>query len=84
MSRNGMPGPGGSLGCCAWCGKPFLAEILMGKSVVTFSVDQVQGSLYAHAACMTLAEHTKTLLEWPEESPLRKAVEAHNATMPNS
>lgn len=75
---NGLPGPGGSLGACAWCGKPFALEILMGQSVPTFQIDQVKGDLAAHKHCMALLEKTTSILEWPAESPIRIAIEEHN------
>lgn len=57
-------------------------EILTGKSIPTFKIDQVQGTLYAHRACMTKYESCETIMEWPEESPVRKAIIKHNAEVP--
>lgn len=78
MSTNGLPGIGGSLGACAWCGKPFVMEILTGKTVPLFSIDQIKGDLAAHRKCLKMLKKTKTLLEWPAESPVRQVIEAHN------
>lgn len=75
---NGLPGIGGSLGACAWCGKPFALEILMGQSVPIFQIGQVKGDLAAHRNCLELLKKTTSILEWPEESPIRVAILDHN------
>jgi hypothetical protein len=78
---NGLPGIGGSLGACAFCGKPFVMEILTRKSVPTFEIEQVKGPLAAHQACMDRFEGVTSILEWPAESPVRQAIERHNASI---
>jgi hypothetical protein len=75
---NGCPGIGGSLGQCAFCGKPFVREILMGESLPTFAIDQIDGALYAHRSCMDKYESCQTILEWPDESPVKIAILKHN------
>ncbi len=70
----GMPGPGGSLGTCALCGNVFLAEILFGKTVQSFTVDGCNQTLYGHKDCLTKYAGKKfDVLELPESSPLRQA-----------
>ena len=54
MSHWGMPGPGGSMGRCAVCGKDFLVGVLMDLSgypsgIQQFSVGCIEETLYAHA-----------------------------------
>lgn len=73
-----MPGPGGSLGTCAICGKSFVVEVMLGRRVHAFSIAQVQGDLFCHDACKTKFGSCKSLLDWPEASPVRRAVLAHN------
>ncbi len=73
---NGMPGPGGSLGACCYCGKPFLAEILLRKRVKTVHIDGVEGGLPVHADCLAPLTATKEFTDLPAESPLRIAYEA--------
>ena len=76
---NGLPGiGGGSIGACAWCGKSFAFEILMGRTVPVFQIGQVKGDLAAHRKCLKLLKKTKSILEWPAESPIRIAIEQHN------
>lgn len=76
-SPAGMPGPGGSLGWCAICGKPFLLEILMNKTVKSFEVDGCDNTLFAHAACLKSLpkDGNFDVLTLPPESPLRQAYE---------
>lgn len=75
----GMPGPGGSLGKCALCGNVFLAEILLGKTVQSFTVDGCNQTLYGHKDCLTKYAGKKLdALELPEASPLRQAYERAN------
>lgn len=76
----GMPGPGGSLGKCALCGKPFLAEILLGQTVKSFSVDGCNMQLFGHEECLKLfGDRRVDVAELPVESPLREAWEAAKA-----
>lgn len=74
----GMPGPGGSLGECAICGKPFLAEILLGKGVKSFTQDGIRQTLYAHDKCLTQAE---AITRWEDlpDGPLRHVFAEHEA-----
>lgn len=76
MSSFGMPGPGGSLGCCAYCGKPFLAEVLLGTKVQGFTLDGCKTELFAHKACYEKLSQTKEFKDLPAESPLRQTWEA--------
>jgi ferredoxin len=77
MSTNfGMPGPGGSLGQCALCGKPFLKEILTGQTVKSFRIDSCDQTLYGHSDC--IANCPKDILNLPEASPIRQAFERLN------
>lgn len=76
---NGMPGIGGSLGQCAFCGRPFVVEICLGRSIPSFEIAQVEGQLFAHQKCMDEYGSKKSILDWPETSPVRRAIEAHNA-----
>jgi len=76
--RFGMPGPGGSLGQCALCGKPFLAEILLGQSVKEFSIPGCNQGLFGHRACLEKYAG-KDFLDLPPESPLRQAYEKNIA-----
>ena len=90
MNRNGMPGPGGSLGTCAVCGGPFAVEVLMGKNVKTFTVGFIEGELYAHDHCEDTMRAAFTVAmkqpegdaqaialrdELAEGSPIRKALD---------
>ena len=70
----GMPGPGGSIGQCAICGKPFLAEILLWKTVKSFSVNGCDQTLFGHDKCLNDLKKVKVWKELPE-GPLRKAYE---------
>jgi hypothetical protein len=72
----GMPGIDGSLGQCALCGNPFLAEIVLGKKIKSFTVDGSDNTFYGHDKC--LEQFGNKLFDWkdlPERSPLRQAVE---------
>jgi hypothetical protein len=76
MSHFGIPGPGGSLGECAICGKDFLLEILTGAKVKTFQVSDVTQTLYAHAKCIEPFKDGPLDCELlPATSPLRQAYE---------
>lgn len=56
---NGMPGPGGSLGCCSVCGKDFLKEIMLGRNVSTIKIDGIDGDLCLHAKCLDQMKELK-------------------------
>lgn len=72
----GMPGTGGSLGKCALCGNTFLAEILLGKTVRSFTVGGYDQILYGHKDCVKkYGGKTVNVSELPAESPLRQAHE---------
>jgi hypothetical protein len=49
--RYSIPGPGGSLGACAVCGKDFLKEILLGQSVDCVGINGLDKNLPVHAEC---------------------------------
>jgi hypothetical protein len=70
----GMPGIGGSLGCCALCGDSFLLQIITGEKIVPLEIEGVNNQLYAHKKCATKYQG-KPWDELPTSSPLRKAVE---------
>lgn len=73
MSKTfGMPGPGGSLGQCAICGKPFLAEVLLGETVKEFNVNGTDQGLFGHKKCLKEIANIKTFDELPD-GPLRDA-----------
>lgn len=74
MRAFGMPGPGGSLGECALCAKPFLQEILLAKAVKSFTVDGCDSEMFAHDGCIK-AFAGKDYIDLPPESALRKAYE---------
>lgn len=68
--------PGGSLGVCALCGGTFLNEILLGKTVQSFTTDGCSQTLYGHKECLTkYGGKTFDVLSLPENSPLRQAFE---------
>ena len=69
----GMPGPGGSLGTCALCGKPFLTEILLGRVVKQFEIPQCAQRLFAHEKCLKEYEG-KEISDLPDESPIKQAM----------
>ena len=71
----GLPGVGGSLGECAVCGKPFLLELILGKSPIAFSVNGCKQTLYCHGKCEATLRACKTFLDLPPESALRAAFE---------
>ena len=81
MSTFGMPGPSGSLGQCALCGKPFLAEVLLGKRVKSFVIQH--NELFGHDDCLKRIQSIQranggridVLHHLPPESPLRMAFE---------
>jgi len=68
----GMPGPGGSLGECAFCGGNFIAEILLGDLVPQIEVKGCSQTLSAHHACIEKFKGTQWA-DLPDESPLKRA-----------
>jgi hypothetical protein len=83
MMPFGMPGPGGSLGECALCGKPFLAEILLCKEVKSFTVSGSAQTLYGHDDCLEKFEG-KDFTDLPPESALRRAYERAKSNQPSA
>lgn len=79
MPTFGMPGPGGSLGQCAFCGKPFLTEILFGQTVSFFTIPGCIQTLFGHDECLKEFDG-KEMTDLPAESPLRLAYEKQNAS----
>ena len=82
MTLHGMPGIGGSLGCCAMCGKSFVMELLVpGERVQTIHIDGIDGDLCLHTKCLKELETIRGN-GWEElpDGPLRdcyaKAAEA--------
>lgn len=76
-STFGMPGPGGSLGVCALCGRNFLVEILLGKRVQSFTLAGNDQELFGHDEC--LAKYAgKEATDLPAESPIRKKFESQS------
>lgn len=72
----GIPGPGGSLGKCALCGNDFLLEILLNKTVKSFTVDGCDQTLYGHEDCLKKYTGKRfDAIELPQSSPLRQAYE---------
>lgn len=69
----GMPGPGGSLGQCCYCGKDFLAEILLSKTVKPVQVAGCDQTLYVHQRCVKKLQACKEYPKLPDESPLKAA-----------
>jgi hypothetical protein len=51
MSLWGIPGPGGSLGRCALCGKNFMKEVITGQVVTTGHVTGIPDELCFHREC---------------------------------
>jgi hypothetical protein len=77
---HGMPGIGGSLGCCAVCGKSFIAEIIGDAKVRVIEVDGIDGDLCVHDDCMPALEGARDRWEELPEGPLRAAYERATAT----
>jgi len=81
MNTFGMPGLDGSLGECLVCGKPFLAEILLGQTVASVTVEGLSHKAFVHKReCLPLLEslHDKPWGEASQvlpEGPLRRALE---------
>lgn len=74
MKPFGMPGPGGSLGQCALCGAPFIAEILLGKRVKSFTMAGSNQEMFGHDDCLKKYDG-KEATDLPEASPIRQAYE---------
>ena len=76
MMVAGMPGIGGSLGECQVCGKPFIGEILQGKSVMVGHVAGMNCDVAVHPACATMLQGRP----WDDlpDGPIRKAFEEAN------
>lgn len=68
-----IPGPGGSLGECAICGKTFTTEIILGQSVPSFRVDMLDADLPAHKDCLEVVKKI-TDGDWRKvpEGPIRR------------
>lgn len=74
---HGVPGIGGSLGKCCYCGDNFMKEIVLGKSVRTITLGGE--GMAVHGDCWTELDRLsidgriefKTWREMPEASPLR-------------
>ena len=80
MALLGMPGIGGSLGCCCWCGKTFVLEVLLNKWVATVHLEAFDDEFAIHDSCLPLltelaARDAKDWRAMPYESPIRKAFE---------
>ena len=54
--RVDIPGIGGSLGECVLCGKPFLAEVLFGKSVQMILIQGMNRKVPIHTACTPILQ----------------------------
>lgn len=76
----GMPGVGGSLGNCCYCGDTFMAEILLGTTCQSVTIGGQEMFVHTQKDCLerliTLAgkEGALTFDKWtelPEGSPLR-------------
>ena len=74
MRPFGIPGIGGSLGKCALCGGVFLTEILLGKSVQSFTLTPGGQTLFGHDECMKEYEG-KQATDLPAASPIRQRYE---------
>lgn len=72
----GMPGIGGSPGECQVCGKPFIVDIVLGKSVMTGRVAGMNCDVAVHGDCAKLLEG-KPWEELPD-GPIRRAFEEAN------
>jgi hypothetical protein len=81
MRAFGMPGVGGSLGKCCYCGDTFMKEILTGTNCQSINVGgqemfvHIPDCLGAIVALATNGELQFSDYEkFPEESPLRQAM----------
>lgn len=72
----GMPGFGGSLGECQVCGKTFLADIVLGKDVMTGRVSGMNCDVAVHVDCAKLLSD-KPWTDLPD-GPIRRAFEEAN------
>jgi hypothetical protein len=84
VTLRGMPGIDGGLGCCCWCGGPFVTEILLGKSVRSIKFEAFDDDFVIHEKCLTLLSELveRNSTDWksmPEASPIRRAFEGREA-----
>lgn len=97
MSKSyGMPGVGGSLGKCCYCGDTFMSEILLGRTCRSVVIGEQEMFVHTEKPCfdklVALAEGgSLALSRWadlPEGSPLRdvmkKLHEAETVAEPTS
>lgn len=80
MGGFGIPGIGGSLGCCAWCGENFTLNLFTGEHV--HSIDVAGVTMALHKKCLLPMEAIATANdgrvplacygEFPDGSPLGK------------
>ena len=85
MSVGNLPGIGGSIGMCPVCGKGFLAEILLGKSVPQIEIVGLEPSTHCvHDKCNKLLKKVQgKSYELLPDGPLKAAyAKAHNAAAP--
>ena len=70
----GMPGIGGSLGECQVCGKSFMTDILLGKSVMTGRIPGMNCDVAVHSECAKMLDGEP----WDKlpDGPIRRAFEA--------
>jgi hypothetical protein len=90
----GMPGPGGSLGCCAICGKDFTHAVLGlvnsdaddDKDCLPFDIGTEQ-TLYGHRSCLidlqnilsTHGERYEDCVPYMMEGPLKRCLQGGDA-----
>ena len=82
MSSYGLPGPGGSLGKCGYCGKSFITETILGRNVRTVRLGGCEIALHEPECFDKLvglaSDGGITFDKWrqlPEESPLRNEMQ---------
>ena len=80
MTIHGVPGPGGSLGCCGVCGENFMKETILdlagmeGGKVKSIHVEGLDGDICVHADCYQHLERGRDEgWETLPEGPLRRA-----------
>jgi hypothetical protein len=70
----GMPGPGGSLGECCHCGRPFLAETFgVGLVKEVFVSCAPNQTFYVHEKCLGPFSKTEDIKDLPDGSMIKKA-----------
>ena len=69
----GIPGPGGSLGCCAVCGKGFVVESIMGTPVQSFGIKGIEQKLYGHDDCIATLKSCGNDWKKLPQGPLKEA-----------